>query len=428
MIDGVTGGAPHNFLDTGFSVTNEATIGGKSAWGDSMKCLWLTLADPEPAVNGQFIYSAGLINAMAALGAELSVVGLSRASSGHRSAEGRIRWHLASEPSRRSKASKVLSSVPLVSFLSMAPGIERAIETCLRDDDPETVVFDSISMGWALPIVLRRRRTRAFKLVYLAHNHEITVARQIAASATGLKGAGLAFDALKVVQLERRLVANADLVTSNDPGDCEKFEAMAPRNPVVFLPPGYGGEFIRTRTLDGGLPRRAIVVGSFNFPPKRHSLEAFLTIAEPVLSAAGIELQIVGGAEESYLASLRRRFQTVEFTGAVPDVRPFMANARVALVPDQLGGFKLKALDYVFNRAPILAMDIAVPGTPLENGASIRLFSNHRALADGVVTIIDDLPTLNRQQNLAFDACVSSFAWDTVGKRLLEGIRHLPAA
>jgi hypothetical protein len=28
-----------------------------------MQCLWLTLADPDPATNGQLIYSKGLIDA-----------------------------------------------------------------------------------------------------------------------------------------------------------------------------------------------------------------------------------------------------------------------------------------------------------------------------------------------------------------------------
>ena len=28
-----------------------------------MQCLWLTLADPDPATNGQLIYSKGLIEA-----------------------------------------------------------------------------------------------------------------------------------------------------------------------------------------------------------------------------------------------------------------------------------------------------------------------------------------------------------------------------
>jgi hypothetical protein len=390
-----------------------------------MKILWLTLADPKPAVNGQFIYSAGLIDAMAGVGADLSVVGLSRAGSVRLSVENGVRWYLANEQSGRSKAAKILSPLPLISLHSLAPGIRRSIERCLDEGAIETIVFDSIALGWALPLALPQKRAKKLKFVYLAHNHETTVARRIAESAVGVKGIGLALDALKVERLERRLVANADLVTSNDPSDCERFVAMAPRNPVFFLPPGYAGEFVSLRKIDANVPRRAIVVGSFNFPPKRQSLEAFLTIAEPLLLAAGVELQIVGSAEESYLASMRRQFPNVQFTGAVPDVRSFMANARVALVPDQIGGFKLKALDYVFNRVPIIAMNMAVPGMPLEDGRSIRLVRHHRALAEEVIAAIDDLSALNNQQQLAFNSCAHGFAWEEVGRRLFQRIKSL---
>lgn len=387
-----------------------------------MHCLWLTLADPEPALNGQFIYSAGLIGAAAAAGSNLSIVGLSRAEAPLRSTAGAVGWHLAGAR-QRSKVAKLLSPLPLVSLISLAPMLEQAIENCLAVGRIDTIVFDSIALGWALPIAQRYKRRKRLKLVYLSHNHETTVARQIAASSTGIKGAGLALDALKVAKLERRLVTTVDLVTSNDPADCERFNAMAPRNPVVFLPPGYSGPSVPSRTLDSSLPRRAVVVGSFNFPPKRHSLEAFLAVAAPVLEAAKIELQIVGGAEATYLDSLRARFPTVVFTGFVDDVRPFMANARVALVPDLLGGFKLKAFDYVFNRIPILAMDVAVPGLPLEDGRSIRLFPTHRALVAGLLEVVDDFPALNAQQNMAFDACVDCSAWGAIGDRLLRSIR-----
>jgi hypothetical protein len=392
-----------------------------------MHCLWLTLADPEPAVNGQFIYSAGLINAIAAAGADLSIVGLARTGAPQRFNSSAIEWRLFNEQ-QRSKLIKVLSPLPLVSLITVTPAIEQTIDTCLAAGEIDTVVFDSIAVGWALPILLRQKRQKQLKIVYLSHNHETTVARQIASSSAGIKGAGLALDALKVAKLERRLVTKADLVTANDPADCERFNEMAPRRPVIFLPPGYSGPTVPSRQLDGSLPRRAVVVGSFNFPPKRHSLEAFLSCAAPLLAAAKIELQIVGGAEASYLDSLRRRFPTIEFTGFVEDVKPFMANARVALVPDLLGGFKLKAFDYVFNRIPILAMDIAVPGMPLEDGRSIRLFSSHQALAEGLVNIIDDVSVLDAQQNMAFDACVNCSAWDSIGERLFNSIRGIPAA
>jgi polysaccharide biosynthesis protein PslH len=144
-----------------------------------------------------------------------------------------------------------------------------------------------------------------------------------------------------------------------------------------------------------------------------------------VLAAAGIELQIVGETEPDYVASLRQRFPAVRFEGRVDDVRPYMADARVALVPDELGGFKLKGLDYVFNRMPILAMRIALPGMPLEDGLSVGLFDSHRALAEGVVAIIDDFETLNRRQREAYQACAMRFDWQRIGRHLVDSIGAL---
>ena len=46
-----------------------------------MRCLWLTLADPEPRHNGQYVYSGGLIDSVAAAGSEIEVLGLRRPDS-----------------------------------------------------------------------------------------------------------------------------------------------------------------------------------------------------------------------------------------------------------------------------------------------------------------------------------------------------------
>ena len=62
------------------------------------------------------------------------------------------------------------------------------------------------------------------------------------------------------------------------------------------------------------MPRRAIVVGSFNWPPKRISLERFLAAAAAPLAAAGVGLQFVGEVEDAYVTDLRRRYPGVEGT------------------------------------------------------------------------------------------------------------------
>ena len=392
-----------------------------------MNWLWVTLADPDPATNGQLIYSEGLIRAARGAGASLCVVGLSRREKLDRPLDAvGLAWQLGEErPWPRWR--RTLRSLPEVAQRGVSASMSRALARALAARPWEAIVFDSICAGWALPAVLQHqtRVARPARMVYIAHNHEITVARRIADAASGARRLHKGWDALRMSRFERKLIAASDLVTSNTPEDCRAFSEEAGSKPVILLPPGYGGPRVPERTIDASVPRRAVVIGSFDWPPKRISLERFLTESAPIFEAAGIELQIVGETQPEYLSELRTRFPTVGFVGRVQDVRPYMDHARVALVPDELGGFKLKGLDYVFNRLPILAMDVALPGMPLEDGVSVGLFDNHRALAEGVVALIDDFDTLNRRQHEAYEACARRFDWQRIGQHLVDSVAAL---
>jgi len=392
-----------------------------------MDCLWITLADPQPATNGQLIYSEGLIRAAREAGASLTVVGLARTEKPDLPADQPgLRWRLATEK-RWPTWRRALRAMPEAAQRGLSPAMDRTLAAALDERAWKAIVFDSICAAWALPAVLnyQAKTNPSARLVYLSHNHEITVARRIASVARGARGLYRHFDALRVTRLERRLMARCDLVTSNTPDDARTFAAEAAPTPVILLPPGYGGRRAAPRTLDATIPRRAIIAGSFDWQPKRISLERFLAEAVPILTAAGIELQLVGETEPAYLASLRQRFPTVRFEGRVDDVRPYLADARLALVPDELGGFKLKGLDYVFSRLPVLAMRVALPGMPLQDGLSVGLFDSHRDLAEGVVALIDDFGTLNRRQREAYDACAMRFDWSRIGRHLVDTIRSL---
>jgi glycosyltransferase involved in cell wall biosynthesis len=383
-----------------------------------MKCLWLTLADPEPRTNGQYIYSGGLIEALAGSGARLTVVGLARDVAG-RADTPQVAWRLAAQ-APQSFSAALLSPWPQVASRSRTPAMRQTLASCLAESW-DAILFDSIAVGWALDAVLRcQRRRPQTAVVYLSHNHERSVAWHIASHEADLPRRLLrVIDAMKVAWLERRLIRHADLLTANTPDDVAKFAAKPGAAPVALLPPGYGGSRSQRR-LDSSVPRRAVIVGSFDWLPKRISLEAFLRDAAPLFRDAGIELQVVGQTEADYLARLAADYPAVHFTGGVPDIRPYLAGARIALVPDLLGGFKLKSLDYVFHRLPIFAMRGAVPGTPLVDGLSLQEFDSHAALARGVAEAMDDLPALNAQQMAAYAACEKAFDWQEIGSNLLH--------
>ena len=169
-----------------------------------------------------------------------------------------------------------------------------------------------------------------------------------------------------------------------------------------------------------GLP--ALILGSFDWSAKRRDLEAFLDTADALFAAAGIELQIVGSGDEAFLRRLRARTVAARFTGRVAAIAAPMAEARLALVVERFGGFKLKLLDYVFNRLPIFGILGAVPGMPLRSPESIMLFPNHKQLAQGVVQAIDDFARLNAMQERAYAACQGQFVGAAIVARLLAAM------
>src|SRR3954469_11390208 len=151
-----------------------------------MRCLWLTLADPDPATNGQFLYSGALIQALASAGAELDVVGLLRPGGGrrHGEGEGNIRWGRG-EDGRVPGWAAALSALPYMTRRTRTREMRCVISDLMASiDDPwDVVVFDSLAMAWALIPVLKRYAGLASKpaVVYLAQNHEASLAPRVAA-------------------------------------------------------------------------------------------------------------------------------------------------------------------------------------------------------------------------------------------------------
>jgi hypothetical protein len=110
----------------------------------------------------------------------------------------------------------------------------------------------------------------------------------------------------------------------------------------------------------------------------------------------------------------------------VDDAAPYLARSRVGIVAEALGGgFKLKALDYMFNRLPIAALEGSMAGLPLQAGRDFLSFSTLDALVEGVVSVVDDLPRLNALQETAYQAGEERFAWPDRGRDLREALDAL---
>ena len=407
-----------------------------------MRCLWLTRKFPHPANSGELIYSAGLVASLGKAGADLKVIAhdndeqpVGRIASGgeFRHEEG-VRWQLGAA-AFDSRAWSLLTTLPSDSYRLRGGGLGRMFESALASEPWDAVIVDHAAMGWALTPFLNYRRQcppeKAPKLVYVSHNYEARVRREVASHAREPFPWNLAlkWDARKYARQERALCGAADLVTAITDAEAEAYRREFPDKPYLTLTPGYSGEKSAGKVISDDTPRRVVMTGSFEWIAKRINLERFLEVAEQPFAEAGIELQIVGKSDEAFRRRIAAKFPSIDFVGKVLDVIPYLQSARMGLIVEIVGGgFKLKSLDYVFNGLPIAGLTEAVEGLPLDNPDDILLESFLPKLVRDVVEIVDDFERLNCMRVTAFRKCARAFEWDERGVRLASAIDDLTSS
>jgi hypothetical protein len=386
-----------------------------------MRCLWITREATFPETAGDVLYSGGLIRALADAGVELTVLCHARADASGAPAPPGIRWRIVGGATHGA-ARSLLARLPNVAARYDIPELRARLREELRVDW-DVVVFDHLGSGWALDLVADDAGGgRRPQLVYVAHNHEASTRRSMAEHGTDpVRVRLLALDARKAAALERRLVAAADLVTVITEDDSVRFAVDSPATRLLTLTPGYSDRIVEMRHIDEHVPRRAVVLGSFDWMAKRMNLEQLLEVADARFAAAGAELLVVGRGPADWIATMEARTTATRFTGPVDDVTDHLDDVRIGLVAEPSGGgFKLKVLHYVFNRVPIAALEGSVAGVPLAPGHGLIGAPDLPGLVDAALAALDDPAMLDDLQQTAFAACAGRFSWAARGETLVE--------
>jgi hypothetical protein len=384
-----------------------------------MRCLWITRQDPRPADSGELIYTLGLLTALAARpGFEITV--LAHEAAKPRDSGPPVTWQLHGRiPAGRFKS--LASTLPADAFRLGNP-VQRAALARLLERDWDWILIDQAACAWALPMIPKSAR-----VAYLAHNHESEVRRQVAADGAGSPPmrVALKWDARKYSRMEARLCRRVNLITAITPRDAAAFRGEAPGTPVWVLAPGYGGEIPAgaPREIAAGSPRRVVLAGAFEWIAKRRNLEAFLNAAAGPFRKSKIRFQVVGKADPAWFAALAERHPWADFAANVPSVGPYLDQARVGLIPEALGGgFKLKALDYIFRGLPLAAVEAALSGVPVDPLTEAITAPDPETLALDIAARIDDLRFLNHAAARALEACRDAFHWEDRGLTLARAL------
>jgi sugar transferase (PEP-CTERM/EpsH1 system associated) len=253
-------------------------------------------------------------------------------------------------------------------------------------------------------------------LLLFEHNVEHQIWRRIANVERRLwRRAVLDIEARKVRWAERRACAAADLVVAVSDDDRHQLQALAPGSRCVAIPTGVDTSYFRPSTASE-TPNRLVFTGSMDWYPNE---DAILFFVEEILPRIRAEipdatLSVVGRNPSARLRAVAESAGVI-VTGTVEDIRPFVHDAALYVVPLRAGGgTRLKIFEALAMGKAVVSTRVGAEGLALTPGRDVALADQPDTFARTVVALLRE-PARRRALGAAGRLLVQRrYSWEQV--------------
>jgi len=234
--------------------------------------------------------------------------------------------------------------------------------------------------------------TPAVSVLVMHDVRALVYERQAAAARSVRERLALLREARRYRRFEKKYCRLFDLVITVSQAD----EAWArahyrPRRLVTVPIPVDAGYFAPMRGVREW-PTRILFTGMMSHPPNIDAANFFAREVLPRIQATVPEAEFwIVGREATPEVKRLAVLPGVVVTGFVPDMRPYMAQAAVIVVPLRFGsGMRNKILEAWAMEKCVVSTRVGAEGLDCESGVNILLADGAEALAESVVAAIRD--------------------------------------
>ncbi len=315
------------------------------------------------------------------------------------------------------------SPLPVDLYKNQVGDLQRAV---LKKLNVETYNFCIADFLFAVPNV---PLNASIPTIFFAHNVEYMIWKRLCSNESNpFKRVLLELEWRKMRNFELSVCKKAEMTIAVSQEDCDQLSVSAPGCAISAIPTGVDIEYFRpTDVLFKGKPFELVFTGSMDWHPNEDAMLYFIDAILPLVrnSIPQVTLTIVGRnpGRKIYDAASKA---DVHVTGTVDDIRPYVDQAALYIVPLRIGGgTRLKIFEALAMGKAVVSTTIGAEGLPLEEGKHIVRADDARSFADKVVMLLKDRKQRRALGMAGQQLMEEKYSWSTVANEFEARCRDI---
>lgn len=399
-----------------------------------MQILFLATNLPVPVTNGKAIRSMSIIQALAAQGHQITFVSFTpvdasppiAALSSLCAKVKLVPGNIANLSSRSNHLGRLAALARFRSYSVerfRSAGMRMQIRQLLKAN-----AFDCVFADGLYPLV--NLPENGIPIVLNCHNVERMILNRYALlEPNPAKRIYARFEARRMYEAERDACRRSLMAMVCSEQDRASFRQYCLDLSVFVVPNCIDTDFITC--TEQSVPDAAptmLFQGGLDWYPNRDAVEFFVAQVLPSIrkDVPAARFLVAGRNPSKEFLGKFRNLSGVEFTGTVPDMRPFLSQATLVVVPLRVGsGTRIKILEAAAAGKPIVSTSLGAEGLEFRAGIELVLADKPEEFAKAVVSLIRDPDRRYELGRAARRRVVQRYSNATLGRTLENALASI---
>jgi sugar transferase (PEP-CTERM/EpsH1 system associated) len=231
----------------------------------------------------------------------------------------------------------------------------------------------------------------------------------------------------RMAAAEQRYLQKADHVVAVSENDRDAFAAFLDQQKLTVIETGADTEFFQPSGVKE-MPNSLVFTGSMDWLANEDAIFYFADEILPLIRrrVPDATLCVVGRKPSRRLEDLASRVPNIQLTGWVEDVRPYVAQRAVYIVPLRIGGgTRLKIFEAMSMAKAVVSTSIGAEGLPVRNGEHLLIADDPASFADNTLRLLGSASERAQIGRAARHLVQENYSWATVAKGFAQVLENV---